>query len=410
MIHEPLLYLNVHQSKMAENSILKAALGQFREATGCRFAWKDDPEGVVLELGASNGPFRTLVRNELREHHLGGLLEEIGREQERTLLVTQYVSKPLRARLRQSGIRYLDASGNCYIRAGHSVLFVDERKVSRQRRSGLSGLWKPTGLRFLFTVLVKPEVLQADYRTIAVACRLSLGTVAGLMQELERSPYFKKVKGVWQVNDRESLLARWLDHYHSHLRPRLRQARYRFAQEHWRKHWAQLDVSDAYWSGEPAGPCSPITCGRSSSASSAPGAPVILHEDCICFRIPTEKWKSCNPSGTPITYLPVRCTPRRFCSSMLSLWEAVTVGTAPSRSRFGRNIMSDASPVPLDQATLELLADMEPVLRRMGVRWFLIGAIAGTCCCRKQFMHRITAEHRMSTLLFGCRMKRLFNP
>ena len=38
--------------------------------------------------------------------------------------------------------------------------------------------------------------------------------------------------------------------------------------------------------------------------------------------------------------------------------------------------MSDASPVPLDQATLELLADMEPVLRRMGVRWFLIGAIA----------------------------------
>jgi hypothetical protein len=123
----------------------------------------------------------------------------------------------LRERLRQSGIRYLDASGNCYIRAGHSVLFVDERKVSRQRRSGLSGLWKPTGLRFLFTVLVKPEVLQADYRMIAVACRLSLGTVAGLMQELERSPYFKKVKGVWQVNDRESLLARWLDHYHSHL-------------------------------------------------------------------------------------------------------------------------------------------------------------------------------------------------
>ena len=239
---------------MAENSILKAALGQFREATGMSLrVERGNPDGVVLEVGGLEWVFRILVRNELREHHLGGLLEEIGREQERTLLVTQYVSKPLRARLRQSEIRYLDASGNCYIRAGHSVLFVDERKVSRQRRSGLSGLWKPTGLRFLFTVLVKPEVLQADYRTIAVACRLSLGTVAGLMQELERSPYFKKVKGVWQVNDRESLLARWLDHYHSHLRPRLRQARYRFAQEHWRKHWAQLDVSDAYWSGEPAG-------------------------------------------------------------------------------------------------------------------------------------------------------------
>lgn len=126
---------------MAENSIQKAALSQFREATGMTLRKEPgNPDGVVLEVGGLEWVFRILVRNELREHHLGGLLEEIGREQERTLLVTQYVSKPLRERLRKSGVRYLDASGNCYIRAGHSVLFVDERKVSAQRRSGLSGL------------------------------------------------------------------------------------------------------------------------------------------------------------------------------------------------------------------------------------------------------------------------------
>ncbi|MFN8182338.1 MAG: type IV toxin-antitoxin system AbiEi family antitoxin [Bacteroidia bacterium] len=239
---------------MAENSIQKAALSQFREATGMTLRKEPgNPDGVVLEVGGLEWVFRILVRNELREHHLGGLLEEIGREQERTLLVTQYVSKPLRERLRKSGVRYLDASGNCYIRAGHSVLFVDERKVSAQRRSGLSGLWKPTGLRFLFTVLLKPDILTADYRSMAIASRLSLGTVAGLMQELERSPYFQKIDGKWEVNDRDSLLERWVDHYHSHLRPRLRQSRYRFAPELWRRQWTQLDVGGSSWGGEPAG-------------------------------------------------------------------------------------------------------------------------------------------------------------
>ncbi|MFZ7153296.1 MAG: hypothetical protein ACO1HP_05930 [Bacteroidota bacterium] len=38
--------------------------------------------------------------------------------------------------------------------------------------------------------------------------------------------------------------------------------------------------------------------------------------------------------------------------------------------------MSDASPIPLDQPTLALLADLEPVLQTSGLRWYLIGAIA----------------------------------
>ena len=178
---------------MAENSIQKAALSQFREATGMTLRKEPgNPDGVVLEVGGFGmgvpypGPER--IAGTPSGWLAGGNRTGTGAYPARHAIRKQ----TLRERLRKSGVRYLDASGNCYIRAGHSVLFVDERKVSAQRRSGLSGLWKPTGLRFLFTVLLKPDILTADYRSMAIASRLSLGTVAGLMQELERSPYFQK--------------------------------------------------------------------------------------------------------------------------------------------------------------------------------------------------------------------------
>jgi hypothetical protein len=215
---------------------------------------KNQPDGAVdIVVKNKSHLFLIEIKNELREIHLPRIISRLAPVAEKWLLVCQYISKPNREILKQQRINYLDASGNCHIHQGSLLLYVNDRSVTPQRQPDSGKIWKPAGLRLVFTLLNKPGLINEPYRSIAAESRNALGTIGALLKELETEGFIKTTNKHSSIEKRENLLNRWTENFCSTLRPKLLQGRFRFATPAKREQWKKIKLNKAWWSGEPAG-------------------------------------------------------------------------------------------------------------------------------------------------------------
>jgi len=249
---------------MQEREIVQAAIQHLQQLTGIEIkevapsahrgkSHRQPDTAVRMETTGKRFFFWVEVKNELRQLHLAHLIDSLGHDAENWMLICQYLSKSNRAQLKKENINYLDASGNCHIRKGTLFLFINDQKVSAQRQANTSKLWKPAGVRLVFAVLLNPELLNQPYRIIASQSKLGLGTVGALLQELVKEKYFTGYNDTYRIENREALLNRWTETFHTVLRPKLVQGRFRFATPKDREHWQQKNLYQIFWGGEPAG-------------------------------------------------------------------------------------------------------------------------------------------------------------
>lgn len=246
---------------MEENQIIKAAIKHFKQNTGLKMTEKKNvkpPTGnpdTFVEMLAKGRAYNYWVEvtNEIREVHLGRLIQKFRGGAQNWLLISQYISKINRKHLKTEGINYLDASGNCYINNDTLLLYINDQQVAPQRQSNTGKLWKPAGLRLIFTLLLNPDLINKPYRIIAAQSNLGLGTIGILLQELEKEKYFTRYNNKYQFENREALLNRWVEIYNIILKPKLLQGKFRFATLKDRKNWKNVSLKDIYWGGEPAG-------------------------------------------------------------------------------------------------------------------------------------------------------------
>jgi hypothetical protein len=133
------------------------------------------------------------------------------------------------------------------------LLFINDQKVTPQREANTSKLWKSAGLKLIFTLLQLPELINEPYRTIANHTELSLGGIGPLIQELVKEKYFKQYNDKYVLENRDALLKRWIETFHTILRPKLYQGKFRFATPQVRENWKNVHLEKMYWGGEPAG-------------------------------------------------------------------------------------------------------------------------------------------------------------
>lgn len=249
---------------MEEKQIIQAAIQHFNQHTGLvmrevkhpakRLPKNREPDTCVeIQAQGKSYTFWVEVKNELRQVHLGNLIYQLAKDPENWLLICQYISKTNRKQLKEEGINYLDASGNCNIRRGELLLFINDQQVAPQRQSNTGKLWKPAGLRLIFSLLLKPELINEPYRFIAQQSKLGLGTIGTLLQELEKEKYFSRYNNTYNIENRDALLNRWTETYYAILRPKLVQGRFRFASPKDRDNWKNIKLNQVFWGGEPAG-------------------------------------------------------------------------------------------------------------------------------------------------------------
>jgi hypothetical protein len=252
---------------MVGEQIIQEAIHQFQKHTGIPV--KEVPLGerskqgkftldsrVRVKAGKEVIEFAVEAKNELRKIHLPGLLELIERrKEEHWLIISQYIPKPLKEELRNLGINYLEASGNCFIRQGSLYVYINDQVVTPARLPEGGKLWKVSGLKFLFVVLQNPEMINAPYRILAKASGAALGYIGPFIEELKKEGYVKSYEDdILFIENKDQLRNKWVELFSSLLRPKLKRGMFRFmGTEGVTDNWKNVPATHFQWGGEAAG-------------------------------------------------------------------------------------------------------------------------------------------------------------
>jgi len=219
----------------SERDLLEEALQAVAQVAGLSAEPVDDGRHVAVRLGPA-GPFRVHWVKELGPNDVA---EAARGHDPGEILVAERVTPKAADALREQGIPFLDRAGNVFLQEGDVFLFITGRKVSSRPNSKPAvRAFRPKGLQVTFALLCQTELLNAAYRDIAIQADVALGTVTGVMQDLERLGYIRRTdrKRLWE--DKGLLYEDWAKGFTRELRPRLNPRRYRVEEADW---WERVD-------------------------------------------------------------------------------------------------------------------------------------------------------------------------
>lgn len=242
-----------------EQEILARALDAFRQATA-REATVLNPE-IRLPQGIADAEIRLAgterrlveVKRNITPATLGAAVAQLKRFGKPGILVVRYVTPQLAERLKAMDIAFLDTAGNAYINTPKLFVYITGRKPQKPAaRETRVRAFRPTGLKVIFALLCRPELVNAPYRDIAAAAGVALGTVGWVFFDLRRLGFITETKAQGRIcKERAGLIDKWVEEYAHQLRPTIKPQRYRVADADW---WKKEDLAklDMWLGGEPA--------------------------------------------------------------------------------------------------------------------------------------------------------------
>lgn len=170
------------------------------------------------------------------------------------LLAAPYITAEIAEHCRTLGIQFIDTAGNAYLKAEGLYVFVtgQKRKLT-DMPAAKNRATTATGMRVVFALLCKPELLNAPYRDIAAAAGVALGTVGWVFYALQNRGHLlidKRKKR--QFVDVRRVIEEWVLNYPVRLKPRLAAQRFHAPAAGWWKN-ARLEKGAALFGGEAAG-------------------------------------------------------------------------------------------------------------------------------------------------------------
>lgn len=174
------------------------------------------------------------------------------------LLVAPRITTETAEKCRELDLQFIDATGNAYLRApGLFVLVKGQRPIERNELLLIEPEGKRVGtathLRVIFTLLCKPELLNAPYRDIVKVAGVALGTIGWVFYDLTDRGFTTggKRKGDRVMLERKKLIEEWITNYPIKLRPKLNPRRFKAPKPDW---WKAVDITKygAQWGTEVA--------------------------------------------------------------------------------------------------------------------------------------------------------------
>jgi hypothetical protein len=240
---------------------LNEAIQALALASGVEF-WLSDfnhqpqahPHAVTLLLNAHCLTFNIAVLQIDRAAFLPKLKEKLTHSNHAPLLVCDFMSDTLGKQCRSLGLNYLDSAGNAYIQTEGFFLSIQGQKKQLDATAKPSkGAGSPSHLRVVFALLTQPELLNANYRSIASAAHVALGTVGWVFYDLNQRGLILEggAREDRVLLAREKLLQEWVVNFPIKLKPKLNPQRFHCDDSSW---WQSVNPSEyqAHWGGEVA--------------------------------------------------------------------------------------------------------------------------------------------------------------
>jgi len=212
---------------------------------------------ATIDITYENGSTRYLVECRTsvdRKAQIDTIRRQLARSDTPGLLIASHLTKELAEHCRATGLQFMDASGNAYLRAPGLFVLITGEKSERKSKRTPKGLTNPAALRVVFALLANPNDLESPYKDIARHAGVSLGTVYNVLDDLESRGYLinkKDAGGRRRLLEGRRLTDEWAINYPTTLRSKLKARRFSAPESDWWKH-TDLSEFDCAWGSEVA--------------------------------------------------------------------------------------------------------------------------------------------------------------
>jgi hypothetical protein len=251
----------IDRTESSETDLLYQAISAFNkrfeglkglELTPSRDLLRGGKQRADAFVHLISGKREVLYRAEIKarlSHALRILLTQHASLARPLLLVTQYVNPEMAEHLIRDGMEFIDTAGNAFINMNF-LRIISRGNPPRQKRAFPSPrLFKASGLKVVFALLSRPRLVNAPLRKIASDSGVSLGTMAGIMEELKKRLYLVEDNhGARRLIRKKDLFESWVTAYPEQLRPKVLLGRYRGEHGWWFE--KVLQPAWAQWGGE----------------------------------------------------------------------------------------------------------------------------------------------------------------
>jgi hypothetical protein len=208
-------------------------------------------DGIVT-WKTPEGRLRYLVeeKRHLRYQDVGVVVEQLNRRRadlpadhadDKLLLLAPHVRPQQAAVLERAEIDYLDLAGNVHLKAPGLFVHVEGRQPLKEPMPA-PGRPQKGWIKAVMAILIRPELTNAPYRTLADQADVALGTLAGCMNDLTARGLLLDGKDGRRVADRGALVALWVQAYIEGLRPKLKERRLQVRAEGKQEIWTRLQT------------------------------------------------------------------------------------------------------------------------------------------------------------------------
>jgi len=243
-----------------EMRVLEAAVAALRQTTGLTARIFTEPRptpagraDALLEVQADRRPYRFFAEVKTVDRFVTPALvkAQLTGLEEPPILVAPYITRETAHRCRELRLAFVDTAGNAYLEGpGLLIWVVGEQRPTELRQQRFRAL-TPAGLQLTFALLCRPNLIQSNYREIARAANVALGTVGPAVKDLEARGFLRFAGGgARRLLEPKRLLEEWLTHYHTTLRPKLNPRRFDADTDALAQ--AGLQQYGAFWGGEVA--------------------------------------------------------------------------------------------------------------------------------------------------------------
>jgi hypothetical protein len=208
---------------------------------------------AVLTWRVAGGHIRYLLeeKRHLRNQDIAVVIDQLNRRRaelptehagDRVLLLAPHIRAQQAAALERANIDHLDLAGNVHLNAPGLFVHVEGRQPPKEQPTG-PGRPQKGWIKTVMALLVRPDLVNAPYRTMADQADVALGTIAKCMNDLALRGLLLDRKDGRTVPDRQALLALWVQAYVEGLRPKLKERRFQLRAEDKAQIWERLRVT-----------------------------------------------------------------------------------------------------------------------------------------------------------------------
>lgn len=144
---------------------------------------------------------------------------------ENTILISDYIPKPVKKYLKERNQSYLDSAGNAFITDKQGlVIYIETNKNAPISTKKSNRAFSKSGLKIVYQILIDEHILNKTYRYIGEVSQVSIDTVRHVLKDLLRDKYIVKANAKkFKLINKERLLQEWVTLFNKVLRPKLNQ-------------------------------------------------------------------------------------------------------------------------------------------------------------------------------------------